>query len=129
MIIRICIMNSSLRKTHNDVKAYGTGKSIYYRRLSFAGITSVIDGILAQHRFAYQALIYQLTAKQKQVLIAIAQEGKPSSLMSQEFLQKYHLGASTVQGAVKTLLDRDFITQDDGVFQLCDKFLELSLRG
>ena len=129
MIIRICIMNSSLRKIHNDVKAYGTGKSIYYRRLSFAGITFVIDGILAQHRFAYQALIYQLTAKQKQVLIAIAQEGKPSSLMSQEFLQKYHLGASTVQGAVKTLLDRDFITQDDGVFQLCDKFLELSLRG
>jgi len=44
-------------------------------------------------------------------------------------LQKYHLGASTVQGAVKTLLDRDFITQDDGVFQLCDKFLEQSLSG
>ena len=91
--------------------------------------TFAIDGILAQHRFAYQALIYQLTAKQKQVLTAIALEGKPSSLMSQEFLQKYHLGASTVQGAVKTLFDRDFITQDDGVFQLCDKFLELSLRG
>lgn len=88
-----------------------------------------IDGILAQHRFAYQTLIYQLTAKQKQVLTAIALEGKPSSLMSQEFLQKYHLGASTVQGAVKTLLDRDFITQDEGVYQLCDKFLELSLRG
>ena len=87
-----------------------------------------IEGILAQHRFAYQALLYQLTAKQKQVLMAIAQEGKPSSLMSQEFLQKYHLGASTVQGAVKTLLDRDFITQDEGVFQLCDRFLELSLR-
>ena len=95
-----------------------------FRRNTFA-----IDGILAQHRFAYQALIYQLTAKQKQVLTAIALEGKPSSLMSQEFLQKYHLGASTVQGAVKTLLDRDFITQDDGVFQLCDKFLEQSLSG
>ena len=92
-------------------------------------VKMAIDGILSQQRFAYQALLYQLTAKQKQVLIAIAQEGKPSSLMSQEFLQKYHLGASTVQGAVKTLLDRDFITQDDGVFQLCDKFLELSLRG
>ncbi len=86
-----------------------------------------IEGILAQHRFAYQALMYQLTAKQKQLLMAIAREGKPSSVMSQEFLQKYRLGASTVQGAVKTLLDRDFVTQDDGVFQLCDKFLELSL--
>ena len=30
MIIRICIMNSSLRKINNDVNAYGTGKSIYY---------------------------------------------------------------------------------------------------
>ncbi len=88
-----------------------------------------IDGILAQHRFAYQALLYQLTAKQKQVLTAIALEDKPSSLMSQEFLRKYRLGASTVQGAVRTLLDKDFITQDEGVFQLCDKFLELSLRN
>ena len=92
-------------------------------------VRMAIDSILSQQRFAYQALLYQLTAKQKQLLIAIAQEGKPSSLMSQEFLQKYHLGASTVQGAVKILLDRDFITQDEGVYQLCDKFLELSLRA
>ena len=92
-------------------------------------VRMAIDSILSQQRFAYQALLFQLTAKQKQLLIAIAQESKPSSLMSQEFLQKYHLGASTVQGAVKTLLDRDFITQDEGVYQLCDKFLELSLRA
>ena len=49
--------------------------------------------------------------------------------MSQAFLQKYRLGASTVQGAVKTLLEKDFITQDEGCFQLCDKFLELYLKG
>lgn len=91
-------------------------------------VQAVIGMILSQHRFAYQALIFQLTAKQKQVLVAIAKEGKPSSLLSQSFLQKYHLGASTVQGAAKTLLDKDFITQDEGVYQLCDKFLEMSLR-
>lgn len=51
-----------------------------------------IDVILAQHRFAYQALIYQLTAKQKQVLTAIALEGKPSSLMSQDFCRSIILG-------------------------------------
>lgn len=87
-----------------------------------------IESILSQHRFAYQALLFQLTSKQKQLLIAIAREGSPSSLMSQEFLHKYRLGASTVQGAVKTLLERDFITQDEGVYQLCDKFLKLSLK-
>lgn len=90
-------------------------------------VRAAIGGILAQHRFAYQSLIYQLTAKQKQVLTAIAREGKPSSVLSRDFLQKYRLGASTVQGSVKTLLDRDFITQDEGMYQLCDKFLELSL--
>lgn len=109
-------MRSSLRKIHNSVNAYGTDQSVSYRR------------IFSQHRFAYQALLFQLTSKQKQVLIAIAREGGPSSLISQEFLHKYHLGASTVQGAVKTLLERDFITQDEGVYQLCDKFLELSLK-
>lgn len=98
------------------------------KTLEINDVEYAISSILSQHRFAYQALIYQLTAKQKQVLIAIAREGKPKSIMSQDFLQKYHLGASTVQGAAKVLLDKDFITQDDGVYQLCDKFLELCLR-
>lgn len=91
-------------------------------------VNSCIQGILSQQRFAYQALIYQLSLKQKQVLMAIAQEGKPESVLSQEFLRKYRLGASTVQGAVKVLLDRDIITQDDGYYTLCDKFLAQSLR-
>lgn len=89
---------------------------------------AAIAGILAQHRFAYQALVYQLTSKQKQVLTAIAAENGPTSIMSQAFLRKYGLGASTVQGAVKVLLDRDFISQDDGAYRLCDKFLEMYLQ-
>lgn len=55
-------------------------------------VKMAIDGILSQQRFAYQALLYQLTAKQKQVLTAIALEGKPSSLMSQEFCRSIILG-------------------------------------
>ncbi len=91
-------------------------------------VQASVMNILSQQRFAYQALLYQLTSKQKQLLCAIAQEGTSSSVLSQEFLRKYGLGASTVQGAIKALLDKDFITQDDGVFQLCDKFLELYLK-
>ena len=99
------------------------------KTLEASDVEYAICSILSQHRFAYQALVYQLTAKQKQVLIAIAREGKPKSIMTQEFLQKYRLGSSTVQGAAKVLLDKDFITQDDGAYQLCDKLLELSLRA
>lgn len=91
-------------------------------------VRAAIQEILAQHVFAYQALLYQLTAKQKQVLIAIAREGRASALMSQAFLLKNHLGASTVQGALKALVERDFVSQDDGAFRLCDRFFELWLR-
>ena len=98
------------------------------RLLTTDDANAAIAGILAQHRFAYQALVYQLTSKQKQVLTAIAAENGPTSIMSQAFLRKYGLGASTVQGAVKVLLDRDFISQDDGAYRLCDKFLEMYLQ-
>ncbi len=78
--------------------------------------------IISQHRFAYQALLYQLTSKQKQVITAIAHEERIASVTSQAFLRKYNLGASTVQGAIKTLLDRDFITSEQGFYQLSDRF-------
>ena len=56
-------------------------------------------------------------------IMAIALEGKVGSIMSQSFLKRYNLGASTVQAAVKTLLDRDFVTFDEGEYQLGDLFL------
>lgn len=142
--------NRHLAKNHKEISAeafsylYGLfdGVTWYiqyvlnqlYSDLSCQGVLTVADvekciaGILAQQRFAHQALIFQLSSKQKQVLVAIAKECKPASVLSQTFLQRYNLGASTVQRAVKLLLSRDFITQDEGHLQLCDKFLELSLR-
>lgn len=88
----------------------------------------IINNIVSQHRFAYQALLFQLTTKQKQLLYAIATEGKASAIMSQKFLHKYNMGASTVQGALKTLLDKDFVTQNENIYQLSDKFLELYIK-
>lgn len=66
--------------------------------------------------FAYKALLYQLSVKQKQVLQTIAQEGKVGQIMSQRYLRKYSLTANTIQAAVKVLLDRDFITFDENIY-------------
>ena len=54
--------------------------------------------------------------------MAIARERKVGAVMVQAFLRKYDMGASTVQGAIKVLLDRDFITNDDGSCQANDRF-------
>lgn len=97
-------------------------------QLEVEDVENAVCGVLKQHKFAYQALLFLLTAKQKQLLSAIAQEGKPQSILSQAFLRRYNLGASVVQGASKVLLEKDFITQDDGTYQLCDKFFAIYLR-
>ena len=90
-------------------------------------VEQAIFTILQRNTFAYKALLFQLAPKQKQVLYAIAKDGKVEKIMSQDFLRKHSLTASSVQGATKVLLDRDFITCDDGIYQVNDRFFELFL--
>lgn len=85
-------------------------------------IEPAIQQIIAQQSFAYQALLFQLPPKQKEVLMAICKEGKAANLTSRPFLQRYHLTASMVQGAIKGLLEKDFITHDMGIYTLYDQF-------
>lgn len=85
-------------------------------------IEPAIQQILSQQSFAYKALLFQLPPKQKEVLMAICKEGKATNLTSRPFLQRYHLTASTVQAAVKGLMEKDFITYDMGIYTLYDQF-------
>lgn len=92
-------------------------------------VNNAIETILQRNTFAYKALLYQLSPKQKQVFVSIAKEGKVERIMSQQFLRKYSLTASTIQGAIKVLLDRDFITNDDESFKVQDRFFEQYIRN
>ena len=48
-------------------------------------------------------------------------------ITSRPFLQRHHLTASTVQGAVKGLLEKDLITQDLGTYSVYDNFFAMWL--
>ena len=85
-------------------------------------IAPAIQQIIAQQGFAYEALLYQLPPKQKEVLTAICKEGKAANVTSRPFLQRYRLTASTVQAAIAGLLEKDFITRDTGTYSLYDRF-------
>lgn len=87
-----------------------------------------IDNILSQLNFTYSSLLFQLPPKQKEVLAAICKAGKAREITSSKFLKTYKLTASSVQGAVKGLLDKDFVTNELGVYSLYDKFFEIWLR-
>ena len=100
---------------------------LYTHAISESTITtedakSVMTTILSHHRFVYESLLFQLSPKQKQVLLAIANEGNATGVTSQAFLQKYKLGSSTVQGVIKVLTERDFISYDNDSYQVSDRF-------
>lgn len=92
-------------------------------------VDMAIDNILSQLSFTYASLLYQLPPKQKEVLMAICKEGKAREITSSRFLKTYKLTASSVQGAVKGLLDKDFITHELGIYSVYDKFFEIWLRN
>ena len=92
-------------------------------------VDTAIANILAQLNYAYSSLLYQLPPKQKEVLMAICKEGKVSGITASRFLKSYKLTASSVQGAVKGLLDKDFITHELGTYSIYDKFFEIWLRN
>ena len=86
-----------------------------------------IENILSQLNFTYSSLLYQLPPKQKEVLMAICKEGKAKEITSSKFLKTYKLTASSVQGAIKGLLEKDFVTCELGEYKAYDKFFEIWL--
>ena len=91
-------------------------------------VETAIDNILSQLSFTYSSLLFQLPAKQKEVFMAICKEGKVKEITSSKFLNTYKLTASSVQGAIKGLLDKDFITYDLAIYSAYDKLFEEWLR-
>ncbi|WP_455621777.1 AAA family ATPase [Parabacteroides sp.] len=88
-------------------------------------IASVVDS----YRFNYQETLFRLPERQKELLVAIAKEGNAKSITSGEFVKRYSLTSpSSVQAAVKGLLEKDFITLFNGCYSIYDKLFEIWLR-
>lgn len=88
--------------------------------------------ILAMSSDTYESLFYQMPEKQRMLFLAIAAEGKVTSVTGGHFVNKYRLNSpSSVSSALKGLLEKDFITMDKNVYSVYDQFfsLWLSFKG
>lgn len=91
-------------------------------------IDGVIDGILKANEFTYQSMLFQLPLKQKELLIAIAKAGKAQNITSTDFVRRYHLSSpSSVQSAIKGLIEKNFVTSALGIYEAYDRFFALWL--
>lgn len=95
------------------------------------GIESVdvaVNDIVKDSSTIYADLLYQLTLKQKELLMAINNEGKAKAIMGSKFLKKYHLSAaSSVQTTIKSLMEKQLVTCHLGIYEVYDKFFGIWL--
>ena len=89
-------------------------------------IDKAIDTYLQLSSAYYEELLRQMPEKQRNVFLAIATEGQVKGISSGKFVRKYNLpSTSSVVSAVKGLLEKDFITQNDNVYSIYDRFFQL----
>lgn len=74
----------------------------------------------------FREILSNIPEKQKELLYAIAKEGSARQIQSGDFIKKYSLtSSSSVQSAVKKLLERDLIVEQNRVYSLSDKLFEM----
>lgn len=93
-----------------------------------AGIDAVLRRTLESNRVVYQSMVSMLPERQKEVLIAIAKDGKATEITSADFIKKHGLySSSSVQSAARLLLEKEFVTREEVAYQVYDRFFGLWL--
>ena len=81
------------------------------------------DNIIMAQEDRYQAILYGLAPKQKQLLQAIASDRTVEGITSSDFVKRHRLvSASSVQAALKPLLKNDIVTYEEGIYRIYDYF-------
>jgi hypothetical protein len=87
-------------------------------------VAEALDYIIKTQAYSYEEVLFRLPEKQKMVLIALAKNGPTKSITSAAFVEKYGLrSASTVQSAMRGLLEKDFVTIEQGTYSVYDIFM------
>ena len=95
--------------------------------------TTVVDqtlsGIVDENEATFQTFMRLVTPVQAKLLRAVARERSVQQALSQSFISKYHLGAtSTVRSAIKTLVEKELVLDTQGAYQVYDRFFALWLQ-
>ena len=89
-------------------------------------IRAAIDNMVASNDTIFREILSNIPEKQKELLYAIAKEGEAEQITSAAFIKRHSLAsASSVQSAMKKLLEKDIITEINKVFSVTDKLFAM----
>lgn len=92
-------------------------------------LKQTIDGVLEEAGDGYRQMLSRIPERQKELLYAIATEGKAEKILSAAFIRKYSLvSSSAVQAASRKLLELDLLTVEDNIYYIPDNLLRMYLQ-
>jgi AAA+ ATPase superfamily predicted ATPase len=90
---------------------------------------TALKNVIQTQETSYKDTLSNISAKQKPVLFAIAKKGEAVSTTSTRFLRENNLSSSSsVQAALKGLLEKDIVTRTEKGYQVYDYFFAEWLR-
>lgn len=96
------------------------------KEITEQNISESLKLLLKRESAAYHNILDMLTARQKQVLLALAQRVKHERIFSTAFLVKNNLGSvSSVQRALSSLIEKDLIDKEKEEYSFIDVFLKM----
>lgn len=96
--------------------------------IDIPAVQDIIQRLVNENEYTYQNYCRLFTSNQLEILKAIAKEREITEPSNQTFLTKYHLkAASSVRSAIKTLVEKEFIYEESGVYSVYDRFFSIWL--
>ncbi|MDR0763077.1 MAG: AAA-like domain-containing protein [Bacteroidales bacterium] len=91
-------------------------------------LENAVKNAIFSNEKLYKNMLLFLSQRQRELLYAIAKEGKALNITSGDFVRKHALlSSSSVQNSANTMLDKEIITNENGSYQVYDKFFGLWL--
>lgn len=114
-----------LQKTFRDAFSASIGGKVCDTAL----VNNIINDMMQESDHKYGETLSRLTLPQKELLYAIAEEGRAQRVTSGQFIKRHRLrSASSVQAAMKKLMEYGIVTVDNNEYSVEDQLFLHWLR-
>ena len=86
--------------------------------------------MIAGNATIFREMLSNVPEKQKELLYAIARDGEAERITSSEFIKRHNLpSASSIQSAIKKLLEKDIVTEINKTYSVTDKLFGMWINS
>ncbi len=92
-------------------------------------VETIIHDMVQENSYKYSETMARLSMPQKELLMAIAAEGRAQRITSGQFIKRHRLlSASSVQAAMKKLIEYGIVTHNEGSYYVEDQLMNIWLN-